>query len=174
MHYRIRQFYDSITANFRRLDEDFLIRYLKRKELVLFLKLRRSDAHHAIKVARALVEKAPEGLEEDYARLGLLHDIGKVERPLALPEKVAAVLLHKSLKEKMLRYDKVPFIASYLHHAQRGRRILEDRSVFSAHPDFYRVVSDHHEDLQQMLADPERSAEYKQALRLLKEADDQN
>lgn len=174
MHYRIRQFYDSITANFRRLDEDFLMHHLTRKELVLFLKLGRADAHHAIRVARVMLEKAPEGLEEDYVRLGLLHDIGKVERPLALVEKVAAVLLHKALREKMARYGKIPFIDAYLHHAERGRRILEDRSAFPAHPDLYDVVSDHHGDLLQRLKDPKRSAEYREALRLLKQADDQN
>lgn len=174
MHYRIRQFYFSLTANFRRLDEDFLIQHLTKNQLVLFLKLRRADAHHAIRVARALLESAPEGLEADYVKLGLLHDIGKVERPLALPEKVAAVLLHKALKEKMSRFGRIAFIDAYLRHAQRGRRILEDKSVFPAHPYLYSVVSDHHEDLQQMLEDAEKSAEYKQALMLLKEADDKN
>jgi hypothetical protein len=174
MHYRVRQFYESITANFRRLDEDFLLEHLTKNQLVLFLRLSKSDAHHAIRVARAMLAKAPEGLGEDYARLGLLHDIGKVERPLALPEKVAAVLLHKMMKGNLARYGKVPFIDSYLHHPERGRKILEGRSVFPAHPELYSVVSDHHGNLREMLAKPEPGPAYREALIRLKEADDRN
>lgn len=174
MQDRVRQFYESITANFRRLDEEFLLEHLTKNQLVLFLRLSRSDAHHAIRVARALVAKAPGGFEADYARLGLLHDIGKVERPLALPEKVVAVLLHKMLKGNLTRYEKVPFIASYLRHPERGRRILEERSVFPAHPEFYSVVSDHHRNLQEMLMKPEPGPLYREALIRLKEADDRS
>ncbi|HSP47147.1 MAG TPA: hypothetical protein VLN47_03615, partial [Clostridiaceae bacterium] len=72
------------------------------------------------------------------------------------------------------RYEKVSFIASYLRHPERGRRILEERSVFPAHPEFYSVVSDHHGNLQELIAKPEQGPAYREALIRLKEADDQS
>lgn len=126
------------------MDKDFLSIYLNEGELKLFHRLKKSEKNHSIAVAKGIAGEASYDKDVFFIKAALLHDIGKIEKPLNLIEKSLAVLLNKFLGSRLSRYDRLPFIGSYLHHGQRGEKILRSEKIFHEQPLMYTLVGTHH------------------------------
>lgn len=171
---RVRQFLISISGTFKRLDEDYLVEHLDKGQLMLFLKLSKTDAQHSIRVAKAMEKDAPEELKRLYAGIGLFHDIGKYRRPLSIAEKVAIVLVHAMLKEKLKRYLKFKAVETYMEHGRIGAEILEDRGIFYDVPWVREVVRYHHDIHYSCQGESDTESLFNGAMNSLRLADNEN
>lgn len=147
MIYRVKQFIWASTSYFKKIDYPYIDKYLNNKEKQLFERLRKSDKQHCIRVSKdalKYIETAPNGFEIDEKSLGkltLLHDIGKVERPLNSIEKSIVVLFHKITKGKIRKYTNVKIIDTYYNHPQKGAKILKKIGYDKC---FLEAVENHH------------------------------
>ena len=83
-------------------------------------------------------------IDVDVYKLGkaaLLHDVGKSIRPLSLMEKSMVVLLDKTTKGKIKKYDNIKQIDIYYNHPKIGQEILKK---FNYDKEFLQVVRYHH------------------------------
>ena len=114
--YRFRQFLFAMFSRYSRADEAFTRSYLNIEEMALFNQLPAFEKKHAAVVARkmlAAVFGRPEFDETKIAKLGLLHDDGKVlER-------------NTVLSKSMLVIIRFLFPALHGHHGDAGARLLE-------------------------------------------------
>ncbi|MBK1813417.1 HDIG domain-containing protein [Clostridium sp. YIM B02505] len=144
--YRVKQFWWAIICNFKRLDEDYINRYLEDHEKRLFDKLKNSDKHHCVRVSRDSLE-IYEGIKGDLdqyqlAKAALLHDIGKSERPLNFIEKSIVVLLDKFTKGRIRKYNNIKILDIYYNHPKKGVEMLEN---YGYDDEFLQVIGNHHD-----------------------------
>ncbi|AOY78103.1 HD domain-containing protein [Clostridium formicaceticum] len=142
MLYRIKQFFQGVTAKIYDEDIVFIKSHLSEKEQNLFFQLRKSEQRHCLNVAYGCHQEAPQN--PDLVKAALLHDIGKIGSNLTLVNKSFVVIIQKlKLKGKMLP----PFLQKALHyknnHAELGYQLLlklqlNDRILF--------LVRNHHTD----------------------------
>lgn len=144
--YRVKQFWWAIICNFKQLDEEYVNKYLEGHEKELFDKLKIGDKHHCVRVSKdslEIYEKIKENLDEhQLAKAALLHDIGKVERPLNFIEKSIVVLLHKFTKGKIRRYEKIKILDIYYNHPKKGVEMLQN---YGYNDEFLQVIGNHHD-----------------------------
>lgn len=165
--YRVKQFWWAISSHFKKVDKNFIDKYLNEEEKKIFNKLRKSDKHHSIRVSKdalAMLEVSIDKEEIDqrkFAKVTLLHDIGKSEGSLNAIEKSIMVLLDKSTKGKIRRYNNIKMIDAYYNHAQKGVNILKK---YDYPKDFLDIIGKHHTNV---------SLDNK-ILNILKDSDDRN
>lgn len=92
MFHRVVQFCQYITSPWLNIDEDFVRGRLNNDRLMtLFQRMPRPVRLHGITVSRSL-ERA--GLNDpELLTAALLHDLGKIVRPVTLPEQVMVVMI---------------------------------------------------------------------------------
>lgn len=146
MIYRIKQFYQGITAKVTPKDYLFVEECLESNLVELFKKLPLYEQKHSINVALTIKDNFTNGLtewEKDILlKAGLLHDIGKMNTGLNLFTKSLAVVIDKishSLGENLSR--KISFLEGYYNHPEKGRRLLEN---FKLHNHLLFLVDNHH------------------------------
>lgn len=171
---RVKQFLINISGIFKRLDEDYLVEHLDKGQMMLFLKLSKSDAQHSIRVAKEMEKLAPEELKDIYAGIGLFHDIGKSRRPLSIFEKVALVLVHSVLKDELRKLVRFKAVESYLGHGRIGAEILEGRGIFYDTPWVREVIRYHHDPEYRCSGENETDGLFNEAMTALKLADNDN
>jgi putative nucleotidyltransferase with HDIG domain len=171
---RVRQFLIHISGTFKRLDDNYLVEHLDKEQLLLFLKLSKSDAQHSIRVAKAMEKHAPEELKHVYAGIGLFHDIGKTIRPLSVLEKVVLVLAHAVMKDDLRKLVRFKAVESYLGHGRSGAEILERRGIFYNTPWVRDVIRYHHNLPEHYSDDDEIDGMFNKAMVSLKLADNDN
>lgn len=142
---RIRQFLQNIRYGYQAVDRKFISGYLNQEEIWLFEKLQKSEQIHAILVAKSVLEELGSSEDRSFIIAVLLHDIGKIQRPLNIAEKSLAVIIDK-LFQKSSPFEKRSFMKSYRLHGQRGEDLLRENHVFTEEPVFYEVVGTHHEN----------------------------
>lgn len=147
MIYRIKQFMWAVSSNFKKINYDYVCKFLDHEEIELFYKLKNSEKHHCIRVcADCLKIKDDKIIDIDKKMLGklaLLHDIGKIEHKLNLIEKTVLVILHKITKGKLKKLDNLKIVNIYYNHGIEGRKILEkNNNKYS--DDFLNAVEHHH------------------------------
>lgn len=128
MLYRVKQVIWAITSNFKKIDYNYINKYLDKNEILLFDKLKHSEKCHCIRVCEDclrinLVNK----LKIDKIVLGkvaLLHDIGKGDYSLNLVVKSSLVVLHKITKGKLKNFSNFKSVDIYYNHGVKGRNIL--------------------------------------------------
>ncbi|MDI6732002.1 MAG: HD domain-containing protein [Candidatus Margulisbacteria bacterium] len=79
--YRMKQFCVAMFSVYLKRDEEFARNYLNIQEMALFNRLPGFEKKHSVRVARKMLKLAhgKANLDErKLARIGLLHDIGKV------------------------------------------------------------------------------------------------
>ncbi len=129
-------------SKMRKEDEIFVKGYLNYEEQVLFNQLKTYEKKHALRVAKGLATSLSQE-EREAIRLGLLHDIGKIEEPLSVVEKSMMVLLHGFTKGKIKNWNRLRMVRGYYEHPQRGYERLKRIGNYSE--TFLNCVRDHHE-----------------------------
>lgn len=121
--YRIKQFYWAVTSTISSGDRDFVKEYLNEDEIKLFAKLAVYEQKHCIKIAQDIKKIC--STNERLIKAALLHDIGKVSRPLNLLEKSFVVVLDHLFRNKIKKYKNIKIIDSYYNHGENGYKILK-------------------------------------------------
>ncbi len=88
--YRFRQFLFAMSATMNEVDWHFVGRYLNIEEMALFKRLPGFEQKHCVVVAQKIEELIHDRQDVDHRkaiRLGLLHDIGKIEGHLMIFQK---------------------------------------------------------------------------------------
>ncbi|MDO4536103.1 MAG: HD domain-containing protein [Clostridium perfringens] len=172
MIYRIKQFMWAINCNFKKIDYDYICKFLNNEEINLFNKLKHSDKHHCVRVCIDCL-KIREGKRIDIdkeilGKVALLHDIGKIQYRLSLVEKVALVILHQISRGNLSKLDKIKAVNIYYNHGVRGRELLEKSNGEYNHI-FLSAIENHHNNFVN-----NNSIHNNQLLRILVEADNNN
>lgn len=170
MIYRIKQFLMAVVYSFKEIDEEYIKTYLNENEIKIFNKLSKIDKQHSIRVSKDALDLLEISIDRDeeyelnkneLAKVALLHDIGKIERPLNLIEKSILVLLDKITNGKIKKYTNIKIIDIYYNHGQKGAAIL-NKSKYSK--EFIEVLRKHHVELKTD----------NKLLKIVKEADKRN
>ena len=90
VRYRVAQFFMTFWTSFRPVDAAYAARHLDPALLRLFRRMSRPEQHHGIAICRAL-EVQGHG-DPDLLVAALLHDVGKIQTPPRLWDRVIAVL----------------------------------------------------------------------------------
>ena len=88
--YRVAQFFTTCWTSLRPVDTAYAARYLDPELMRLFHRMSRAEQHHSIVVCRAL--RAQGHADPDLLVAALLHDVGKIQAPPRLWERVIVVL----------------------------------------------------------------------------------
>lgn len=161
--YRIKQFYMAVTAKITFNDEKFLENYLNKQELDLFNKLSINEKAHSIRVAKDIINVCIENkLDKKYfAKLALLHDIGKIQVNSNILQKSLLVILDKISKGKIKKFSNIHNINIYYNHGEIGAKILRKQGYDER---FLYLVKNHHNN--DIIEDMD--------LNILKQCDDRN
>ncbi|MGL4873902.1 MAG: HD domain-containing protein [Clostridium sp.] len=166
--YRIKQFIWAILTSFKRIDYEFIQKYLDDDEIKLFEKLKLSEQHHSIRVCRESIRisngyKYNQINQIRLCKMALLHDIGKIEQPLTVIDKSIIVILDKLSKGNLKAYCSVKKVDSYYNHAKKSAIFLGNLKKYDT--EFLDTIMRHHERI--MLED-------NLYLKIIKESDDLN
>ncbi|ERK28730.1 HD domain-containing protein [Clostridium intestinale] len=158
MLYRIKQFIWAVESLYKSLDYKYIEKYLDADEIKLFSLLKKTDKHHCVRVSKDILNHIenlnhiPEvndeisvDVEVDKDRilkLALLHDIGKIKKPLNVIEKSIIVIFDKITKGKIKKYDNIKSIDIYYNHPKIGSDILRQSSKYD--DEFLEIVENHH------------------------------
>jgi len=148
--YRFKQFWFGMFSRYSRADAAFAHSYLNIQEMALFNQLPGFEKKHAVVVAKKMLESArrcPKLDEQKIARLGLLHDIGKVsERNSIMTKSILVTIrfflpaLYDRLAEKGREDPKFRRYYIHKHHGEVGARLLEKIGVSS---DILSIIAKH-------------------------------
>lgn len=146
--YRVKQFIWAISSSFKKIDNNYLNIYLNKEEKKQFMKLRKADKHHCIRVCNDCLKYASDNnINVDKIKLGkaaLLHDIGKSEYGLNAIEKSIIVLFDKATSSKIKKYKNIKIIDAYYNHPKKGEKIL--KSIKKNYDyEIIEVVKKHHD-----------------------------
>ena len=90
MRYRVAQFFHTFWTSLRSVDTVYAARHLPPDLLRLFERMAHTEQYHAIDVCRAL--EAQGRTDPDLLAAALLHDVGKIQAPPRIWDRVIAVL----------------------------------------------------------------------------------
>lgn len=167
MTYRIKQFLWAMSANFKELDYEYVKEYLNTYEFNLFKRLKKSEQNHSINVSKDCIKLAKDkGINSReelnlFAKVGLLHDIGKLEYPLNIIIKSLLVLAKISSNNRLSKYQYIKAIDVYYNHGNKAFNYLREKEYSE---DFIEAIENHHYT----------SNRKNLLLEVLKEADDRN
>ncbi|GAB6168735.1 HD domain-containing protein [Clostridium carnis] len=143
--YRVKQFLWACSSLFKKIDYDYIRKYLSEDEIKLFNELKHNDKHHCIRVCKdSMIMRDEKKINVDKIKLGkaaLLHDIGKSKFHLNVMEKSMVVLLDKATKGKINKYDNIKQIDIYYNHPKIGADILRN---YNYDNEILEVVKYHH------------------------------
>lgn len=146
--YRVKQFLWAAESYFKKVDLDYINKFLNEDEKKLFNKLNHNDKHHSIRVCKSAIDISKEKNismnTNKIAKAALLHDVGKGEFGLNMIEKSALVLLNSITKGKIKKYDNIKRVDIYYNHAQKGADLLKKFNVYDK--EFLDSIRYHHSD----------------------------
>lgn len=146
MIYRIKQFYWDLSSSIKKLDFDFLNKYLDRDEIELFDRLSKSEKHHCIRVAKNAFKYINTNNISNIdvlriMKICLLHDIGKIGVSLNVIDRSILVLLNKFTRGNLKKYDNIKKIDVFYNHPQKAMKYLKN---FDYDDDFLFIIRNHH------------------------------
>ncbi|MBU5593397.1 HD domain-containing protein [Clostridium sp. MSJ-4] len=149
MFYRLKQFLWDITSPFKPIDDEFLNKYLDKKELEVFNELKPAEKHHCIRVAKdALNYINKENIKDTeldqcwFMKICLLHDIGKKFGSLSVIDRSLLVLINKVLKGNMCKYNSSKKVDLYYNHPIKGYIYLKSLNKYDDR--FLYIIKNHH------------------------------
>lgn len=144
--YRVKQFIWAAGSYFKKIDIDYVNKYLNEDEVELFNRLKHNEKHHSIRVCRDALDISKNkniSLKRNrIAKAALLHDVGKGEYGLNLIEKSTLVLLNNLTKGKIKRFNNIKQVDIYYNHAQKGADILKQFNTYDK--EFLDSIRYHH------------------------------
>lgn len=147
--YRIKQFIWALTSNFKKIDSEYIDKFLDSKEKELFNKLRHNEKHHCIRVSKDAINIAKEKNlnidEKKLAKVSLLHDVGKGEHGLNLIEKSTLVILNKITRGKLKKFNNIKNVDIYYNHGKKGVTLLKNLSKDKYDKEFLETIEFHHD-----------------------------
>lgn len=148
MNYRVKQFYWSVTSSLKEVDKNLTKKYLNQKEIEVFNRLKNSEQHHSIRVCNDAIDMAKkENININkvkLAKIALLHDVGKIVKPLNVIDKSLLVLLDKFTKGNLRKYTNIKKIDAYYNHPIKSVKILSRIKDYDN--EFLEAIKEHHED----------------------------
>lgn len=160
MLYRVKQFVWAVTAKLTPEEEQWIRTYLTDKEEQLFGQLKVYEQKHSVTVAREAAKHYNVQNKEQFIRMSLLHDIGKIVYPIGPIRKSVMVLLDKFTKGKVSKYTFMKMVRCYYQHPELGYQLLKEKGEYDEA--FLLGIRNHH--LQESDTDSE-------ALKLIREWD---
>lgn len=143
MFYRVKQFYLALTAKITKEDQEFIKTYLTIDEQALFKKLQISEQKHSINVAKDIQRHTEDhNNKERLIRLGLLHDIGKINVQVRTIHKVIIVILNNLTKGRLKKHHQNKKIHSYYYHGETGAQMLAKIGGYDEQ--FLSIIENHH------------------------------
>lgn len=118
---RLNQGTRALLAFARYVDYDLAARYLSAEQLALFRQMRRGEQLHSLNVLRTIIEQQA-SVPNDLVLVALLHDVGKIQRPLAVWEKSLAVIIRRVNNDLFLRWRRVSQVMT--QHSQWGAQLV--------------------------------------------------
>jgi hypothetical protein len=103
VRYRVAQFFTTLWTSLRPVDIAYAAHYLAPALLSLFRRMSRAEQHHGIAICRAL--QAQGYTDADLLAAALLHDVGKIQAPLRLWDRVIAVLGEHFAPQRAARWS---------------------------------------------------------------------
>jgi putative nucleotidyltransferase with HDIG domain len=103
VRYRVAQFFTTFWTSFRPVDVVYAAHYLDPALLGLFRHMSRAEQHHGIVICRAL--EAQGYTDPDLLTAALLHDVGKIQAPPRLWDRVIAVLGEHFAPQRAARWS---------------------------------------------------------------------
>lgn len=174
--YRLRQGLLAFLSHFRPVDLGEAAEVLSPPLLALFMRMRRSEQHHCLRVMRTL--RAAGHAHKDLLTAALLHDVGKSRCAFGFRERVLVVLANRLLPRRARRWGRFdgaewqvlrswrrPFIV----HQQHSTWSAEDMLAAGASPLAVALACRHDEDLN---GQPQNEED--RLLKLLQEADNRS
>ena len=140
MIYRLKQFFNAMTAKITEADRKFYKKYLSHQEVMLFEKLKHYDQKHSLQVAYLIEEKTSGNPK--MIKAGLLHDIGKQVYPLGPFQKGIMVILDRLTKGRIKSLNKWKMVRGYYEHPDFGYQILEKEACYDE--EFLELIKCHH------------------------------
>lgn len=168
---RLRQGLHALFAFATRVDYDAAREVLQEPRLMaLFLRMRRAEQLHALRVMRHLKKEGY--THPDLLTAALLHDAGKSRYPMHLPERVLVVLGHRLAPRRSEKWGagsargwRRPFVIAHQHADWSA----EDMLAAGASSMSVALACCHQDDV-----NGEPTCEEERLLRLLKQADEVN
>ncbi|WP_163195115.1 HD domain-containing protein [Clostridium thermarum] len=148
--YRVKQFIWATFSKVTKDDIEYVNCILDTEEQKLFFMLSVSEQKHCIRVAHD-VEKFLEDIKdksalsiskEDFKKIALLHDIGKIEKRINIIDKSLLVIMNKISPSNLRRLTKVKKVDVYFNHAEKGYEILKELKRYDDR--FLYLVRNHH------------------------------
>ncbi|MGC9397283.1 MAG: HD domain-containing protein [Anaerolineae bacterium] len=103
VRYRVAQFFTTFWTSLRPVDVTYAARHLDPALLCLFRRMSRAEQHHGIAICRAL--HAQGHTDADLLVAALLHDVGKIQAPPRLWDRVIAVLGEHFAPQRAARWS---------------------------------------------------------------------
>jgi hypothetical protein len=135
VRYRVAQFFTTFWTSFRPVDVAYAAHHLDPELLRLFRRMSRAEQHHGIAICRAL--EAQGHTDADLLIAALLHDVGKIQAPPRLWDRVIAVLGEHFAPQRATRWSvgeprglKRGFVVRRMH-ARWGAALAEQAGASS-------------------------------------------
>lgn len=152
--YRVKQFFWSLFSRVTEEDRKYVQNHLTDGEFRLFSKLPKAEQKHCIRVAE-YVEGEYESLRKNnndicdpevcrMIRVALLHDIGKLKRPLNVVDKSVLVMLNSISGGDLIKLQRFEKVKVYYRHGEIGADML---SQYGVDERFLFLVRNHHSDI---------------------------
>lgn len=129
-YYRFRQGIRALGAWVVPVDDRLAQTVLDPRLYALFLRMRRSERQHSLRVLQDLTAQGH--TQPDLLAAALLHDVGKIRTPFYLPEKVLVVLVKAIAPDLYRRWGsgcahgwRRPFAVSVQHPAWGAKMVAE-------------------------------------------------
>ncbi|NLZ47483.1 MAG: HD domain-containing protein [Clostridiales bacterium] len=150
--YRVKQFFWAVFSRITNEDKKYIQRYLDKEEQELFFRLSVSEQKHSIRVAKDVerrletneIQRAVDLDRDEFIKVSLLHDIGKIEKKLNPIDKSVLVILDKLAGNKMRKMTNIKKIDVYYNHAEKGYILLNRLNKYRDR--FLYLVRNHHEN----------------------------
>jgi hypothetical protein len=104
--YRSRQFWQAITTRSSPDDMDLVSSILSPSQVELFHLMQKSEQAHSLRVLKELRNRGDENI--DLQTAALLHDVGKVQAPLRLWERVLIVIVKAFCPDCLKKWGSAP------------------------------------------------------------------